>query len=69
MMGMNFYTVFTVLIVLTAAFSYLNYRFIRLPATIGIMVISLLISLGMVVLGKFYPSMLREPLIHLDKKE
>jgi Na+:H+ antiporter len=61
MMGMNFYTVFTVLIVLTAAFSYLNYRFIKLPATIGIMVISLLISLGMVVLGKFYPSMLREP--------
>ena len=57
-MSVNFYTLFTVLIVLTAAFSYINHRFIKLPATIGIMLISLLTSLGIVVMGKFYPSML-----------
>jgi CPA1 family monovalent cation:H+ antiporter len=58
-MSVNFYTLFTVLIVLTAAFSYINYRFIKLPATIGIMLISLLTSLGIVVIGTFYPSMLK----------
>jgi CPA1 family monovalent cation:H+ antiporter len=59
-MSVNFYTLFTVLIVLTAAFSYINHRFIKLPATIGIMLISLLTSLGIVVMGKFYPSMLNQ---------
>jgi monovalent cation:H+ antiporter, CPA1 family len=41
------------LITLAAMFSYLNYRFIRLPNTIGIMIISLLMSLVMLLLGKF----------------
>ena len=58
-MSVNFYTLFTVLIVLTAAFSYINHRFIKLPATIGIMLISLLTSLGIVIIGTSYPSMLK----------
>jgi CPA1 family monovalent cation:H+ antiporter len=40
------------LITLAALFSYLNYRFVRLPNTIGIMIISLLMSLVMLLLGK-----------------
>lgn len=40
------------LITLAALFSYLNYRFIRLPNTIGIMIISLVISLVMLLVGK-----------------
>ena len=40
------------LITLAALFSYLNYRFVRLPNTIGIMIISLLMSLAMLLLGK-----------------
>jgi CPA1 family monovalent cation:H+ antiporter len=40
------------LITLAALFSYLNYRFVRLPNTIGIMIISLVMSLGLLVLGK-----------------
>lgn len=40
------------LITLAALFSYLNYRFIRLPNTIGIMIISLAISVLMLVSGK-----------------
>ncbi len=45
---MNFYDIFTVLIVLSALFGYVNYKFLRLPATIGIMVISLITSFSIV---------------------
>ena len=40
------------LITLAALFSYLNYRFVRLPNTIGIMIISLIMSLALLLLGK-----------------
>lgn len=44
--------VMAVLITLAALFSYINYRFVKLPTTIGLLVISLLISLGIIALGK-----------------
>lgn len=40
------------LITLAALFSYLNYRFIRMPNTIGIMMIALVMSLVLLVIGK-----------------
>ncbi len=39
------------LISLAAVFSYINYRWLHLPASIGLMLISLLLSLGMLALG------------------
>ncbi|RTZ64242.1 MAG: sodium:proton antiporter [Aquificaceae bacterium] len=42
-----------ILISLAALFSYINYRFIRLPTTIGLLVIALLLSLSIIALGKF----------------
>lgn len=60
-MAINLYGIFTILIVLTAAFSYINFRFIKLPATIGIMLISLLCSLLILAIGKFYPQVLKHP--------
>ncbi len=44
--------ILAILITLAALFSYINYRFIKLPTTIGLLVISLLISLGIIALGK-----------------
>jgi len=41
------------LITLAAVFSYLNYRFIKLPTTIGIMLIAILMSLSLVLLDLF----------------
>lgn len=41
-----------ILLTLSAVFSYLNYRFIKLPTTIGIMLISLVISLFLLISGK-----------------
>jgi CPA1 family monovalent cation:H+ antiporter len=42
-----------ILLTLSAVFSYLNYRFIKLPTTIGIMLISLLLSLLLLISGEF----------------
>ena len=39
-----------ILITLAAFFSYLNHRFLKIPTTIGIMLISLLLSLGLLAL-------------------
>jgi len=41
-----------ILISLAALFSYINYRFIKLPTTIGLLVIALLLSLSIIALGK-----------------
>ena len=41
------------LLCLAAIFSYINFRFIRLPTTIGIMLIAMIMSLSLVVLGFF----------------
>ncbi|HEB58256.1 MAG TPA: sodium:proton antiporter [Gammaproteobacteria bacterium] len=49
-----------VLISLAALFSYLNARFIRLPTTIGLMIIALLLSLTMIAMGKLGWSGLRD---------
>ena len=41
-----------VLLTLTAIFSYVNYRYIHLHATVGVMLIGLALSLGLVALGE-----------------
>jgi CPA1 family monovalent cation:H+ antiporter len=49
---MAFFNAFAALIVLAALFSWLNHRFIRLPATIALLIFSLATSVGVVALGK-----------------
>jgi CPA1 family monovalent cation:H+ antiporter len=53
---MGLFEIATLVIVLTAVFSYLNCRYVRLPTTIGVMAISLAVSLGMLAAGEFWPS-------------
>ncbi len=48
---MKLFHIISALITISAAFSYLNHRYIRLPATIGLMLIALLVSLGLIGLG------------------
>jgi CPA1 family monovalent cation:H+ antiporter len=50
---MGLFEIAAVLIALTALFSYVNYRTIGLPTTIGVMVISMLVSLGIAGMGMF----------------
>jgi CPA1 family monovalent cation:H+ antiporter len=47
---MSAFQIATILITLAAVFGYINHRYIRLPATIGVMLIALLMSLGLIVL-------------------
>lgn len=49
---MDLLTIITILISLSAAFSYFNERFIKLPGTIGVVVISIVVSLLLLVIGK-----------------
>jgi Na+:H+ antiporter len=50
---MGLFHVITILMVLTALFSYVNYKFIRLPTTIGVMLISMIMSLSVAGMGLF----------------
>jgi len=50
---MSLLTLSSLLITVSALFAYVNHRTLKLPTTIGIMVISLLFSVVLVVLGKF----------------
>ena len=52
---MELYYSFSALIVLSAVFSYLNARFLKLPASIGIMVIALLVSLALLATDNIFP--------------
>jgi len=52
---MELYYSFSVLIVLSAIFAYLNARFLKLPATIGIMMIALMVSLGLFATDNIFP--------------
>ena len=49
----SLFDILAVLITLSAVFSYLNHRYIRLPTTIGLMLIALLMSLSLIVAGKW----------------
>ncbi|WP_442787792.1 cation:proton antiporter [Flavobacterium suncheonense] len=51
---MELYYTFSVLIVLASFFAYLNLRFLKLPGTIGIMIIAILVSLGIRLVGDSY---------------
>jgi CPA1 family monovalent cation:H+ antiporter len=48
---MELFNIISILITLSALFGYINHRFIRLPTTIGLMLISILMSLALIVLG------------------
>lgn len=54
---MELYYSLSILIVIAAFFSYLNVRFLKLPSTIGVMLIAMLVSLGMIAAGRRYPEL------------
>ncbi|MEZ5299978.1 MAG: cation:proton antiporter [Verrucomicrobiales bacterium] len=43
------------MLAIAAVLAYVNYKFIRLPHTIGLMLLSLVISLLLVLIGQFFP--------------
>ncbi len=51
---MELYYSFSILIVLASCFAYLNHRFLKLPSTIGIMIIAMLVSVVLVIFGNSF---------------
>lgn len=49
---MSIINTIAILITLAAIFSYLNYKYLKIPSTIGLLAIALIMSLGIVILGK-----------------
>lgn len=52
---MGLFEIIAVLVTLAAVFSYVNHRFIKLPTTIGLMAMSLALSLLLLALGSVFP--------------
>lgn len=57
---MELYYSLSVLIVLASFFAYFNVRFLKLPSTIGIMVIAMAVSIFLVVFGNVFPNTLNK---------
>lgn len=53
---MSFFELIAVLFVIAAVLGYLNIRYLKLPTTIGIMLMSLVVSFILIVVGMFVPS-------------
>ena len=49
---MDILTIISVLISLSAVFSFINYRYFRLPRTIGLMLFALVLSIALIVIGR-----------------
>jgi CPA1 family monovalent cation:H+ antiporter len=52
---MSLFDLFAVVIVLAAFFSFLNFRLLKLPSTIGLMALTLLFSVLLVAVGSIFP--------------
>jgi CPA1 family monovalent cation:H+ antiporter len=50
---MKLFNIVAILLTLSAAFGYLNHKYIKLPVTIGTMLISMVLSVVVVILGHF----------------
>ena len=54
---MDLFTIITILVVVSAAFAYINERFVKLPYTIGAMVITIFMSFVLTLIGWLHPSL------------
>jgi CPA1 family monovalent cation:H+ antiporter len=54
---MNWFEIIALLVTLAALFSYLNHRFLGFPTTVGLMVIGLLFSMGLLAAGNVFPGL------------
>jgi len=57
---MTLYDTFSILIVVSAMFAYINLRFIKLPSTIGLMLIAIITSLILFVVATFFPVVMKD---------
>jgi len=69
---MDYFLIITVLVSISAIFGYINVRFLKLPNTIGLMLITILFTLGVFAISAFDSTLLnaeRYIITHIDFKE
>jgi CPA1 family monovalent cation:H+ antiporter len=69
---MDYFLIITSLVTISAVFGYINVRFLKLPNTIGLMLITILFTLGVFALSAFDSTLLnaeRYIITHIDFKE
>lgn len=57
---MDYYAIISILVVLSALFGFINVRFLKMPTTIGLMVITIIFTLILVFVGQFNDTLLIE---------
>lgn len=57
---MDLFHLFSILIVVSAAFAYINFRYLKLPSTIGLMLVSLVFSLFILIFGNYFPEFTKD---------
>lgn len=55
---MDYYSIASILIVLSAVFGYINVRYLKLPTTIGLMLITIIFTTLLLIIGQFNDSLL-----------
>lgn len=55
---MDYFTIATILIILSALFGYINERFLKMPLTIGLMIITIIFTSMVVLIGQFNDALL-----------
>lgn len=63
---MDLFHLFSILIVLSAGFAYINFRILKLPNAIGLMLVSLIFSFIILILGYYFPSFKESIAIKMD---
>lgn len=66
---MTIFEIVAILLTVTAVLSYVNHKFLRLPTTIGLMLVTLLAGIGLLVLKKFgwdFESHIHSLIVELD---
>ena len=64
---MSFFEIIAILITLSALFSYVNFKLFKLPPTIGLMAIALLLSLCLNVSGTIWPEIISDSRVFLGQ--
>ena len=56
---MNYFEIASILVVISALFGYINVRFLKLPITIGLMLITIVFTAVVVAIGQFDDTLLQ----------
>ncbi|MFN8354627.1 MAG: sodium:proton antiporter [Spirosomataceae bacterium] len=63
---MTLFNTLSILMVVCSLFAYINIKFIKLPSSIGLMLISLILSLLILILGNYIPSLKESVVVFMN---